>query len=67
MNEEVKKRLKGMPREQQQRRYRELREKLGITNPRSIAGGRAPLESELEDHEEYQCLAELLGYKSGST
>ena len=66
MNEEVKKRLKGMPREQQQRRYQELREKLGITNPRSIAGGRAPSENTLEDHEEYQCLAELLGYKRGS-
>ena len=66
MNEEVKKRLSGMPRDQQQRRYQELREKLGITNPRSIAGGRPPSENILEDLEEYRCLAELLGYKRRS-
>lgn len=67
MNEEGKKRWKGMPRDQQQRRYQELRQKLGITNPRSIAAGRAPSENTLEDHEEYQYLAELLGYRREST
>jgi hypothetical protein len=42
MNEAAKKRLEKMPREQQQRRYLELREKLGITNRQSLAERRAP-------------------------
>jgi hypothetical protein len=63
MDEGAKQRLAGMPREQQQRRYCELREKLGIANPQSLAGGKVPSGDSIEDHEEYRFLAELLGYK----
>jgi len=52
-----------MPRGQQQLRFRELREKLQLAHFQLLAEGRAPSETSLEDHDEYQFLAELLGYK----
>jgi hypothetical protein len=63
VNEAAKKRLAAMPRGQQQLRFRELREKLQLAHFQLLAEGRAPSETSLEDHDEYQFLAELLGYK----
>jgi hypothetical protein len=63
MNEAAKKRLGAMPRGQQQLRFRELREKLQLAHPQLLADGRGPSETSLEDHDEYQFLAELLGYR----
>jgi hypothetical protein len=63
MNETAKKRRAAMPRDQQKLRFRELREKLQLAHPQLLADGRAPSETSSEDHDEYQFLAELLGYR----
>jgi hypothetical protein len=65
--EEIEKRSIEMTRDQREIRFRELRQKLGIANPELLTGGELPKESSLEDHEEYQLLAELLGYEKASS
>jgi hypothetical protein len=63
MNEAAKKRLVAMPREQQQLRFRQLREKLQLGHPQLLTDDRALSETSSEDHDEYQFLAEFLGYR----
>jgi hypothetical protein len=63
VNEAAKKRLAAMPRDQQQLRFRELREKLRLAHPHLLADGRAVSETSSEDDDEYLFLAELLGYR----
>ena len=65
MQEETKKRLDGMTREEQERRLAELNRKLGITEPVEISHGAAPPMGDLEEMEEREYLKKLLGY-SGS-
>jgi hypothetical protein len=62
MDEETRERLQGMSPEEQAKRFHELRKKLGLAEPISIAGGRKPAEASLEKHEEYQLLKQRLGY-----
>ncbi len=62
MDEAKKKLLSEMASEAQKKRFDELRQRLGITEPASIVGGRAPAETSFEEHEEYQFLKQLLGY-----
>jgi hypothetical protein len=52
-----------MPREQQQLRFRQLREKLQLGHPQLLTDDRALSETSSEDHDEYQFLAQLLGYR----
>jgi hypothetical protein len=63
MNEAAKRRLAVMPRQQQQLRFRVLRAKLELAHPQLLADGRALSETSSEDHDDYQFLAELLGYR----
>jgi hypothetical protein len=65
--EEIEKRAMEMTREQREIRFRELRQKLNIANPELLAGGQRPEGASLEDHEEHQLLAELLGHKRASS
>ena len=61
MDEQTKKRLEKMTLEEQETRFQELRKRLGIAEPTSIAGGQKPSAS-LEEHEEYQFLRRRLGH-----
>jgi hypothetical protein len=64
MDEETKKLLQKMSTEEREKRFRELRQKMGLARPVSISGGRTkPPETTLEENEEYQFLKNLLGYK----
>jgi hypothetical protein len=65
--EEIEKRAMEMTREQREIRFRELRLKLNIASPELPTGRRRPECTSLEDHEEYQLLAELLGHKRASS
>lgn len=60
MDERTKKRLEGMTLEEHKARFQELRKRLGIAEPTSVAGGRKP--ASLEEHEEYQFLRRRLGH-----
>jgi hypothetical protein len=62
MHETKKKLLSEMTSEAQTERFNELRHRLGLTEPASIAGGKVPVEASFEEHEEYQFLKKLLGY-----
>lgn len=61
MDEQTKKRLEQMTREEQEARFSELRIRLGIAEPTSIAGWRKPAAS-IEEREEYQFLRRRLGH-----
>lgn len=62
MDEQTKKRLEEMTFEEQEARFLELRKRLGLAEPTSIAGGRKPPVASLEEHEEYQFLRRRLGH-----
>ncbi len=60
--ENIKSRARKMTRGQQEKRLAELNEKLGITSPQGIAGGKTPPTQNLEELLERDFLKELLGY-----
>jgi hypothetical protein len=62
MDEETKRAWGSASQEHRERRFNELRERLGLANPQSIAGGDRPPEGSDEDLEEYEFLKKLLGY-----
>jgi len=61
MEEDTKRRLGEMSLEEQEKRFHELRKKLGLVEPMSISGGKPPLVASLAEHEEYQFLKKVLG------
>jgi hypothetical protein len=63
MSDDINGRVERMSPEERATRFQELREKLGMAEPRSISGGKKPTEGSLDEHEEYQCLKQFLGYK----
>jgi hypothetical protein len=63
MDEQTKKRIEEMTREEQERRFDELRQKLLLVDPMSISRGKTPPVTSLADHEEYQFLKKTLGFE----
>ncbi len=65
MNEkEISARVDRMTREEQESRIEELNQKLGITSPHSIAGGKNPPPNLLEEAIERDYLKKVLGYSN---
>lgn len=70
MEAATKKKIDAMTNQQREKRLAELNDKHEITNPRSIAGGGKPSESDskefLQDMEERDYLMRLLGYSTSA-
>jgi hypothetical protein len=64
LNDGAKKRLERMTRTEQRTRFLQLRDQLGLAEPRKIAGGQTHGESYLEEHEEYDFLKKLLDFNN---
>jgi hypothetical protein len=63
VDEQTKKLLEEMSPEEQERRLRELRQKLDLIEPTSISRGNTPPATPLAEHEEYQFLKKALGFE----
>jgi hypothetical protein len=61
MPDDIKKRLEAMTREEQEKRFNELRHKLGIAEPKALVGSADPPTTTLKEYVEYQLLKKLLG------
>ena len=63
MDQATKERWQKATEEQREKRFHELRAKLGLATPQNLYGGRKPPEDPGEELEEYQFLKKLLGHQ----
>lgn len=61
MEKKITERLEKLTHDELERRFQELRKKLGLANPKPLDCGSAP-ESSLDEFEEYEALKKKLGY-----
>lgn len=59
---EMRKRLEALSPEEREKRFQELRRRLGLAHPTPLSADQEPSAVMLEDHDEYQLLKMLLGY-----